>query len=114
MLERDGSYPSAHAAAGWAWALIQTELSPDRANAVLARGWAFGESRRICNAHWHSDVNQGRIIAATTVARLHADAAFRADLDAARAELAAVRSMGSRPTRDCGAEAAALGASRTR
>lgn len=114
MLEKDGSYPSGHTAAGWAWALILTELSPDRTNAILARGWAFGESRRICNAHWHSDVNQGRIIAAATVARLHADAAFRADLDAARAELVAVRSRGSRPTRDCGAEAAALGASRTR
>ena len=43
-----------------------------------------------------------------TVARLHADPTFRADLEAARAEVAAVRTKGFPPTRDCKAEAAAL------
>ncbi len=36
------------------------------------------------------------------------DAAFRADLEAAKAELAAVRGKGLKPQRDCAAEAAAL------
>jgi acid phosphatase (class A) len=31
-LEKDGSYPSGHSAAGWTWALILAELAPDRAN----------------------------------------------------------------------------------
>lgn len=107
-LEKDGSYPSGHTAAGWGWALILSEISPERTDAILARGIAFGESRNACNAHWHSDVVQGRLIAAGTVARLHADPAFRADLEAARAELAAVRNKGLKPTRDCSEEAAAL------
>jgi acid phosphatase (class A) len=45
---------------------------------------------------------------AATVARLHANPAFRADLEAAKAELAAVHDKGLNPTRDCRAEAAAL------
>ena len=45
---------------------------------------------------------------AATVARLHADPGFLADLDAGKAELAAVRAKGLKPTQDCDAEAAAL------
>ena len=108
FLEKDGSYPSGHTAAGWGWALILSELSPEQADAILARGLAFGESRNVGNAHWHSDVVQGRTMAAATLARLHAVPAFRADLAAARAELAAVRAKGLKPIRDCSGERAAL------
>lgn len=108
FLEKDGSYPSGHTATGWGWALILSEISPGETDAILARGLAFGESRNVCNAHWHSDVVQGRVIAAGAVARLNADPAFLADLASARAELAAVRKRGLKPTRDCNAEAAAL------
>jgi hypothetical protein len=107
-LKKDGSYPSGHTALGWAWALILSEIAPERADAILAKGRAFGESRIICNVHWHSDVVEGRFMGAAAVARLHADPAFRAELAAAKAELAAVRAKGLKPTRDCQAEAAAL------
>ena len=63
------------------------KIAPARAEAVLTRGRAYGESRLICNAHWQSDVAEGRLMGASTVARLHADAAFRDDLEAAHAEL---------------------------
>jgi len=108
FLKTNGSYPSGHAASGWAWALILTEISPDQTDAILARGRAFGESRVICNVHWESDVIEGRFMGAGTVARLHADPAFRADLEAAKTELAAVRAKGPKPQRDCAAEAAAM------
>jgi hypothetical protein len=62
-----------------------------------ARGLAFGESRNVCNAHGHSDVVQGRAIAAGAVSRLHSDPAFPADLESARVELAAVRKRGHNP-----------------
>lgn len=107
-LEKDGSYPSGHTAIGWAWALIFAEISPEQADAILARGQAFGESRNVCNHHWYSDVDWGRFMGAATVARLHANPAFRADLEAAKAELAAVRNKALNRTRDCRAEAAAL------
>lgn len=108
QLERDGSYPSGHTTTGWGWALILAELAPDRTDALMVRGRSVGESRNVCNVHWHSDVMQGRLIAAGTVARLHAKQEFRADLEAARSELAAARTKGVPPTRDCAAEAAAL------
>ena len=108
FLEKDGSYPSGHTAAGWGWALVLSELAPERTDALLARGLAFGESRNAGNAHWHSDVVQGRTMAAATLARLHAEPTFRADLEAARAELAVVRGKGLKPNRDCSAESAAL------
>ena len=107
-LRKDGSYPSGHTAIGWAWALILCEIAPERADAILARGRAFGESRNICNVHWHSDVVEGRFMGAAAVARLHADPAFRAEIEAAKAELASVRAKGLKPTRDCKAEADAL------
>jgi acid phosphatase (class A) len=108
LLEKDGSYPSGHTAIGWAWALVLAELSPDRADSILVRGTAFGVSRNVCNVHWHSDVEQGFIMGAAVVSRLHADPVFRADLDAAKTEIDAVRARGLAITRDCVSETAAL------
>lgn len=94
-LGRSGSYPSGHSALGWAWALVLSELAPDRADAILARGLAYGESRVICGVHYASDVEAGRLVGAVIVARLHADPAFRRDLEQARRELATQRRLGS-------------------
>jgi acid phosphatase (class A) len=107
-LRNNGSYPSGHTTIGWAWALILAEISPERADAILARGRSFGQSRVICNVHWQSDVVEGRFMGAATVARLHADPVFRAELETARTELAAARAKGLKPTRDCKAETNAL------
>lgn len=107
-LRTSGSYPSGHTAIGWAWALALSEASPDQSEAILARGRAFGDSRLICNVHWDSDVIEGLFMGAATVARLHAEPEFVADLDAAKAELAAARAKGLPPQSDCKFEAAAL------
>lgn len=107
-LRKDGSYPSGHTAIGWAWALILCEIAPEKTDALLARGWAFGESRNVCNVHWHSDVAQGRIMGAAAVARLHADEQFLKDLEMAKKEYANALEKGLVPTRDCQAETDAL------
>ncbi len=83
-----GSYPTGHGAGGWTLALVLAELIPSRADAILQRGRDFGDSRVICGYHFPSDVEASRMIAAGGVARLHGDAAFRRQLDAARRELA--------------------------
>ena len=87
-LRADGSYPSGHTAIGWAWGLVLAEIAPERGDALVRRGRAFGESRMVCNVHWQSDILAGRAVAAAAVARLHANPTFTADLAAARAELA--------------------------
>ena len=79
----------------------------------MSRGRAYGESRLVCNVHWRSDVQNGLVMGAATVARLHADAEFRHDLEAANAELANVRAKGLKPGRDCALEAATLAAPST-
>jgi acid phosphatase (class A) len=107
-LRKNGAYPSGHAAIGWAWALILAEMAPEQADAILARGEAIAQSRVICNVHWDSDVIEGRFMGAATVAVLHSNPAFVADLKSAKAELAAARAKGLKPTRDCKAEAAEL------
>ena len=107
-LREQGSYPSGHTSIGWAWALVLAEAAPDRSEALLSRGLAFGQNRVICNVHWESDVIEGRTIGAATVARLHAERAFLADLAAAKGEIAATRGR-LPPHRDCKFEAEALG-----
>ena len=107
-LMESASYPSGHTAIGWAWALILAEVSPDQTDAILERGWAYGESRMTCNVHWQSDVTMGRVMGSATVARLHADPGFLAAIAAAKDEIKAAHAKGLKPTRDCQAEADAL------
>jgi acid phosphatase (class A) len=91
------SYPSGHATMSSAFALVLIELAPDRANEIMARGRAYAESRVVCGAHWPTDIEAGRIAGAATVAALHADPAFRADLEAARAEMTRLRAHPEAP-----------------
>lgn len=106
VLRKNGSYPSGHSAIGYGWGLVLAELIPGRTTALVARGRAFGDSRRVCNVHWLSDVEEGRVTATAAFARLQSNPDFQADLAAARSELAAAPAMP--PKRDCAAEAAAL------
>lgn len=108
FLRKDGSYPSGHTSIGWAWALVLTEIAPERRDALLARGRAFGESRLVCNAHWQSDVLEGRAVAAGAVALLHSNATFKSDMNAARREIEAMRDKGAKPSGNCTGEAEAL------
>ncbi len=107
-LRQDGSYPSGHSAAGYGWGLLLAEVIPSRAAALVARGRAYGDSRRVCNVHWLSDVEEGRITATAVFARLHAEPAFRADVETARIEAEKLQS-GNQTKPDCSAENAALG-----
>ncbi|NMZ29601.1 phosphatase PAP2 family protein [Pseudomonas protegens] len=91
LLRTDGSWPSGHSAAGWAWGLVLAEISPARATELMTRGLAYGQSRVICDAHWQSDVDAGRI------------------MGAAKEEVKAAQQAGLKPAEDCAAEGVALG-----
>jgi acid phosphatase (class A) len=101
-------YPSGHGAWGWAVALILAEAEPDRANAILARGRAFGESRVICGAHNASAVEAGQAMGAAMVAAAHSVPAFRTDVELAANELELLRRSGAPPpdVGQCAAEQA--------
>lgn len=85
-LRHNGSYPSGHTILGWSAALLLTELAPEHANAILARGYMYGESRVIAGFHWQSDVEAGRLVASAAVARIHADKRFQKLMKKARKE----------------------------
>ena len=102
------SYPSGHAAVGWAWALSLAEIAPRRADAVLARGYAFGLSRVACRVHWKSDIEAGRAVGAATVSVLHANPVYVAQMAYARREVASARERGTHSPQDCAVEARAL------
>ena len=108
LLRTDGSWPSGHSAAGWAWGLILAQVNPARATELMTRGLAYGQSRVICNAHWQSDVDAGRIMGAATVASLQSNPAFLKDLAAAKEEIQAAQKTGNKPTENCAAEGVAL------
>ena len=93
----NGDYPSGHTAHGWGFALLMAELLPDRAQAILARGRDYGNSRWICGSHSQSAVEGGYMAASAIVAREHGNAAFRHDMAAAAEELAHYRAKIASP-----------------
>ncbi|HSD16676.1 MAG TPA: phosphatase PAP2 family protein [Thermomonas sp.] len=107
-LRKNGSYPSGHTAIGWTQALVLAQVSPANADALFARGLAYGESRVVCNAHWQSDIIEGKVMAAATFALLQNNAAYRQDVSLATADVAKAKAKGLKPSKDCAAEAAAL------
>lgn len=100
-------YPSGHTTWGWTWALVLTSIAPDRAQQILERGRAYGDSRFVCGAHNESAVEAGMLSASSTMALVATKPDYQDDLAAARAELAALR-VSAPPIQNCAAEAALL------
>ena len=82
------SYPSGHAARGWSAALVLAALDSALAEAILQRGWDYGDNRVVCGVHTPADVQAGRLLATALVARLRQTEDFKRDLTAAAAEFA--------------------------
>ncbi len=65
--------PTHRVIAPWMRGAGAGRVEPHQADALVQRGREFGQSRLICDAHWQSDIDAGRVVAAPLVARLHAD-----------------------------------------
>ena len=87
-LKNNSSYPSGHTTMGWAIALVLAEINPDNQDAILKRGFEYGESRVIVGFHFQSDVDAARIITSALIIRLHANNDFMEQLAKAKAEFA--------------------------
>jgi acid phosphatase (class A) len=101
-------YPSGHSTWGWTWATVLAGAAPDRAQAILARGRAYADSRFVCGVHNESAVEAGMMTAAATMALVQAKPEYQADLAAAREELTALRQSGAPAPEHCDAEAALI------
>lgn len=87
QLNLSGSYPSGHATYGWMWGQVLAAMVPERADAITARAYAFGQSRLVCGFHYPSDLAAGRLAAAALFARLITTPAFHHDFAAAREDV---------------------------
>ncbi|EKL5247754.1 phosphatase PAP2 family protein [Salmonella enterica] len=86
-LRNNGSYPSGHAATGWALALVLADIMPERRNEILKRGYEIGQLRVVCGVHWQSDVDAGRLVGAAIYSALNQSESFKRDLNKARDEI---------------------------
>jgi len=107
-LERSPDYPSGHTTAAWEAGLILSELAPDAATGILARARAFGQSRVVCGVHNASAVDAGWMTATAVFAVQNASPEFRADVEAAKAELAQLRSPIKAKAESCALETQTL------
>lgn len=107
-LESVPDYPSGHTAASWETGLILAELAPDAASDLLARARAFGQSRVVCGVHNSSAVEAAWMTATVIFAAQNASPIFRADLEAARTELAALRATSKTKPEGCALETETL------
>lgn len=96
-LMRSYDYPSGHASASWVQGLILSQLAPDRAERLLARARAYGESRIVCGLHNWSAVEGGRTNASGVFAALQGADSYQQAVGEAKRELAAVRKSGKAP-----------------
>ena len=84
----EGSYPSGHTVFGWTAALLLSDIntSPKAMEALLARGYEFGQSRVIAGYHWQSDVDAGRLAGNVLYQMIRNHKRFQKQLKRARAE----------------------------
>ncbi|MBW8812600.1 MAG: phosphatase PAP2 family protein [Caulobacterales bacterium] len=83
------AYPSGHATMGYAAATTLANLIPGNGQVILARASEYAESRLVCGAHYRRDIEAGQALGTALVIKLMEKPAFRAELEAARAELTA-------------------------
>ena len=86
ILKNNSSYPSGHTTKGWAIALVLAAINPARQDAILKRGYEYGESRVIVGYHYQSDVDAARLITSALINRLHANDDFVQQLQKAKKE----------------------------
>jgi acid phosphatase (class A) len=85
----DWGYPSGHATLGYSEAVLLASMVPEQRAAIFARADLYAEHRVVMGVHFPSDIEAGRLAGTIIGAELLHDAEWRADYEAARAELRA-------------------------
>jgi acid phosphatase (class A) len=93
----DPGYPSGHSLRGQMFALVLSELAPDKADTLLARGREIGWSRVIGGVHFPSDLSAGRTLGQALALEMLANPAIRTELAAIHREFEAARQKSGEP-----------------
>lgn len=84
------SYPSGHSLQAFVRAAVLAELFPELKEPLFARAHRAAWGRVLGGVHYPTDIVGGRILAEALVAKLKADARFRAAVEGCRAEIQAI------------------------
>ena len=95
--QSDPGYPSGHALRGQMFALVLSELAPDKAETLLARGREIGWSRVVGGVHIPSDVSAGRTLGQALAREMLANPAIRTELAEIHREFDAARPQSPGP-----------------
>lgn len=85
-LAREWGYPSGHAARGWMFAYVLSQVAPDRANDLAQRAYVYAMNRVVFGHHLKSDIDAGQMLAAVVFAAVSATDAYQKQLKKARKE----------------------------
>jgi acid phosphatase (class A) len=90
------AYPSGHGSVGYLTALVLAQIVPEKRDAILARADEYAHNREVCGVHYSSDESASRAVAYAMFGLLMNHPQFKAELEAATAELRSVLELGSR------------------
>jgi acid phosphatase (class A) len=88
-LSKSGSYPSGHATVGTLMGIELANMLPEKRAQIMARAWEFGHNRVVGGIHYPSDIEMGRITGSVIAQTISTHTDFKADFEAAKAELRA-------------------------
>jgi acid phosphatase (class A) len=97
--QSDPGYPSGHALRGQMFALVLSELAPDKAETLLGRGREIGWSRVVGGVHFPSDVSAGRTLGQALAREMLANPAIRTELAEIHREFDAARQQSRRASK---------------
>ena len=83
------AYPSGHTTMAFAAAAALVRLHPARSQEILARAADYAENRLVCGHHYRRDITAGQTLGTVLLIKLLEIPRFRAEFDAAGAELRA-------------------------
>ena len=78
------SYPSGHSLRGWLWALVLSELDPEKKNQIISCGARVGSDRVVAGAHYQTDIMASRALGRLIFEKLQSDPNFVKELAAAK------------------------------
>ncbi len=86
-LSSSGSWPSGHATVGTMMGIILSDMVPEKRAEIMARAAEYAHNREVGGIHYASDVEMGKISGSVIAAVLLNRDDFKAEYEAARAEL---------------------------
>jgi acid phosphatase (class A) len=84
---KPNSYPSGHTTLAFSMGVVLAQLMPERGQAILGRSRLYAEHRMVCGVHFRSDLVAGQALGTAMALKLMDVPSFKADYDAAKAEL---------------------------